>query len=61
MAKTVTVTGTTSLDEVNRQRALQTIQNNATTPALEFLAKLVVKKGASEKLLSKKTLINTFF
>lgn len=61
MAKTVTVTGKNALDEAKRKNALQTLQNNGSTPALEFLAKLVVKKGASEKLLSKKTLINTFF
>lgn len=49
------------LDGINRQKALETLQKHANTAALEFLAELVVKPGASEKLLSKKTLIKTFF
>lgn len=57
----VTVNGKNALDALNRQKALQKLQNNATTEALEFIAQLVVKKDASEKLLSKKRLINTFF
>lgn len=57
----ITVQGKNALDSLNRQKALQKLQDNGSTEALEFLAQLVVKKGASEKLLSKKRLINTFF
>lgn len=48
-------------DGINRQTALQTLQDHGSTAALEFLAELVVKKGASEKLLSKKGMIKAFF
>ena len=54
------VTGKNLTDTINRKEALEEIQNHATTEALVFLAEMVKRKGASEKLLSKKGLIKTF-
>jgi hypothetical protein len=56
----IQVKGSNIFDLQKREKALQIIQDNASTEALEFLSEMVQKPDASKKLLAKKRMIKAF-
>lgn len=60
MSLQIDVKGANQNDAIDRQIALQKLQDNITTENLEFLALMSKRKDVNLKIQNKKTLIKTF-